>query len=62
MEAARAYLDAGAARVLDVLPGERAIHAHTKYGSATFCPGDAFRHEAAPWLHFNLVEAFPDLL
>jgi Uma2 family endonuclease len=58
----RAYLDAGAALVLDVLPGERAIRAHAKDGSAMFCAGDAFRHEAAPWLRFDLGEAFADLL
>ncbi|HEY1883064.1 MAG TPA: Uma2 family endonuclease [Candidatus Cybelea sp.] len=58
----RAYLDAGAALVLDVLPGQSTIHAHTKERSVTFRTGDAFRHEAAPRLQFDLVEAFADLL
>jgi Uma2 family endonuclease len=58
----RAYLDAGADLVLDVLPGERVIHAHAKDGSRTFRAGDAFAHEAAPWLQFDLTEAFADLL
>ncbi|MFZ1017067.1 MAG: Uma2 family endonuclease [Candidatus Cybelea sp.] len=57
-----AYLDAGSALVLDVLPSEREIHAHTKDGSRTLHAGDAFAHEAAPWLHFDLAEAFADLL
>ena len=58
----RAYLDARAALVLDVVPDERAMYVHTKDGSRTFHAGDRFRHDAAPWLQFDLTEAFADLL
>lgn len=58
----RAYLAAGTALVLDVLPIEREIHAHTKDGNHVFRDGDGFAHEAAPWLQFDLAEAFADLL
>jgi Uma2 family endonuclease len=58
----RAYLDAGAALVLDVLPSQSTIHAYTKGRTAIFRDGDAFAHEAAPWLQFDLDEAFADLL
>ncbi|MFY9630482.1 MAG: hypothetical protein WAJ94_02600 [Candidatus Cybelea sp.] len=48
--------------MLDVLPSEREIFAHTKDGSRTFHAEGAFAHEAAPWLHFDLAEAFADFL
>ncbi|MBV8722621.1 MAG: Uma2 family endonuclease, partial [Candidatus Eremiobacteraeota bacterium] len=55
------YLEAESALVLDVAPRERAIHAFTKADVRSFFHHDTFVHETAPWLRFDLAEAFADL-
>jgi Uma2 family endonuclease len=58
----RAYLDAGTLLVLDVIPDALAIDAIALNGTAGFHENDRFRHEAVPWLRFDVAEAFADLL
>ena len=57
----RAYLQAGALLVLDVMPDALAIDAITSNGAERFHENDSFRHDAASWLRFNVAEAFADL-
>jgi Uma2 family endonuclease len=58
----RSYLDSGTLLVLDVMPDGHAIDAITPNGTKSFHEGDRFRHSAAPWLRFDVAEAFADLL
>ena len=55
------YLEAESALVLDVALKERAIHAFTAAGSASFSRDETFAMEVAPWLRFDVAEAFADL-
>ncbi|MGA2760128.1 MAG: Uma2 family endonuclease [Candidatus Cybelea sp.] len=57
----RAYLQAGALLVLDAMPEALAIDAITLDGATTFHDEDGFRHDAAPWLRFDVAEAFAGL-
>jgi Uma2 family endonuclease len=57
----RAYLQAGALIVLDVIPDALAIDAIALDGSARFHENDRFRNDAVPWLRFDVAEAFADL-
>jgi Uma2 family endonuclease len=58
----RAYLEAGTLLVLDVMPDQRTIDAIALDQVTMFREGDTFHHEGAPWLHFDVAEAFADLL
>lgn len=51
----------GSALVLDVDPYKRTIVAHANGGVSSFSAGQAFAHEAAPWLLFEVNEPFADL-
>lgn len=55
------YLACGCALVLDVDPEERIIHAHAPYGVRSYAQGERFEHPAAPWLVFEVREAFAEL-
>lgn len=55
------YLEAESALVLDVSPKQRTIAAFTAAGSRSFSREDTFAHDAAPWLRFDVAEAFADL-
>lgn len=55
------YLKAGSALVLDVVPESRTIVAITLEGLTRFESMQHFSHPAAPWLEFDIVEAFADL-
>lgn len=57
-----AYLTAGTVLLLDVCPAERIIHAINRASTATFHENDSFEHPAAPWLRFDVAEAFADLI
>lgn len=57
-----AYLGAGTHLVLDVLPQQREIRAMARDGLRSYHEGDVFEHEAAPWLRFEVAEAFAELL
>jgi hypothetical protein len=57
----RAYLQAGALIVLDVIPNALAIDAIALNGTARFHENDSFRNDAAQWLRFDVAEAFADL-
>jgi Uma2 family endonuclease len=56
------YLRYGAVLVLDVDPKERVVHAHAVDGSLrTYRAGEAFAHDAVPWLQFHVDELFEDI-
>jgi Uma2 family endonuclease len=55
------YLATGAVLVLDVDPAKRAIVAHGLDGVRSYGNGERFEHPAAPWLVFEVSEAFADL-
>ncbi len=55
------YLTCGTSLVLDVDPATRRIEAHENDGVRRFATGDAFEHPAAPWLVFNVDDAFVGL-
>jgi Uma2 family endonuclease len=56
------YLEAGSDLVLDVDPVRRTIGAFAPVmDERTFAQGDTFEHPAAPWLRFEVAEAFSDL-
>ena len=55
------YLATGAILVLDVDPAKRVITAHARDGVRTYANGERFEHPAAPWLVFDVREAFVDL-
>lgn len=55
------YLVTGSLLVLDVDPARRTIVAHAYEGVREFARGECFRHDAAPWLLFEVDEAFEDL-
>jgi Uma2 family endonuclease len=56
------YLEAGSALVLDVHPQRREIRAFAPEApERTFTQGETFEHPAAPWLRFEVAEAFADL-
>jgi hypothetical protein len=57
----RAYLEAGALIVLDVIPDALAIDAIALNGTARFHENESFRNDAVPWLRFDVPEAFADL-
>jgi Uma2 family endonuclease len=57
----RAYLQAGALIVLDVIPDALAIDAIALNGTARFHENESFRNDAVPWLRFDVPEAFADL-
>ena len=56
-----AYLRHGAQLVLDVLPLERKIVAHTHEGVREFVEGERFTCGALPWLLFEVGDVFADL-
>jgi Uma2 family endonuclease len=53
------YLRCGAVLVLDVMPQERLIAAHSTDGPRVYRAGDRFEHPAAPWLVFDVARIFP---
>jgi len=53
-----AYLRYGSILVLDVLPAERAIYAHTAQGVRDLHEGDRFSCADLPWLTFDVGEVF----
>jgi Uma2 family endonuclease len=55
------YLATGAVLVLDVDPAKRVIIAHARDGVRTYASDERFEHAAAPWLVFDVSEAFADL-
>ena len=56
------YLEAGSDLVLDVDPVSRSIRAFAPgMEERTFAAGETFQHAAAPWLVFEVAEAFSDL-
>ncbi|MBV8155193.1 MAG: Uma2 family endonuclease [Candidatus Eremiobacteraeota bacterium] len=55
------YLLAECPLVLDISPKERTIVAHGSNGRLAFSRNETFVHEAAPWLQFDVNEAFVDL-
>jgi Uma2 family endonuclease len=55
------YLACGGSLVLDVDQETRTIEAHTHAGIRTFNADEAFQSAAAPWLHFEVSEAFAGL-
>jgi Uma2 family endonuclease len=56
------YLKAGSNLVLDVDPERRTIRAFAPgTNERTFAQGETFEHPAAPWLRFEVAEAFSDL-
>jgi Uma2 family endonuclease len=56
------YLEAGSGLVLDVDPLRRTICAFAPdMDERMFAQGDTFDHPAAPWLRFEVAEAFSDL-
>lgn len=55
------YLATGAVLVLDVDPATRVIVAHARDGVRSYADGERFEHLAAPWLVFDVGEAFADL-
>ena len=56
------YLEAGSDLVLDVDPARRTIGAFAPgMDERTFAQGETFTHPAAPWLEFEVAEAFSDL-
>ncbi len=56
-----AYLRYGSQLVLDILPLERAILAHTHDGVRELREGDSVTCAAFPWLAFEVRAAFADL-
>lgn len=54
------YLATGAVLVLDVDPAKRVIMAHAHAGVRKYANGERFEHPAAPWLVFDVSEAFAD--
>lgn len=52
------YLACGSALVLDADPKTRRIEAYAKDGERTYMAGETFEHPAAPWLVFQVDEAF----
>jgi len=52
------YLACGASLVLYVDPATHAIEAHANDGVRIFQRGETFTHPAAPWLQFDVDEAF----
>lgn len=56
-----AYLKYGSKVVLDVLPLERIIYAHSCDGVRTFREIERFECAGLPWLAFDVTEAFADL-
>jgi Uma2 family endonuclease len=56
-----AYLRHGAMLVLDVLPLERKIIAHTHRAVCEFVEGNRFMCDTVPWLAFDVGDAFADL-
>ena len=55
------YLATGAVLVLDVDPAKRVVIAHARDGVRTYANGERFEHPVAPWLVFDVSEAFADL-
>jgi Uma2 family endonuclease len=56
------YLEAGSDLVLDVDPERRSIRTFAAgMDERAFAQGDTFEHPAAPWLRFEVAEAFSDL-
>lgn len=55
------YLATGAVLVLDVDPSTRTIIAHAHDGIREYAGAAQFRHDAVPWLVFELDEVFADL-
>lgn len=55
------YLACGSALVLDANPKTRRIEAHAQDGVRTYDVGDTFEHPAAPWLVFEVADAFAGL-
>jgi Uma2 family endonuclease len=55
------YLANGSSLVLDVDPRRRTIDAHAAGGATHFTEGERFEHPAAPWLVFDVAEAFKGL-
>jgi Uma2 family endonuclease len=55
------YLSHGALVVLDVDPQERTIRVCDTHGVRVLRESDSFAHDAAPWLTFDVREAFADL-
>jgi Uma2 family endonuclease len=56
------YVEAGCDLVLDVDPERRTIRAFAPGSDErTFVRGETFQHPAAPWLRFEVAEAFSDL-
>jgi len=47
--------------VLDVDYAKRVIMAHAHDGVRTYANGERFGHPSAPWLVFDVSEAFADL-
>lgn len=55
------YLACGCALVLDVDPSTRRIEAYSKDATQVFVTGERFEHPAAPWLVFDVSDAFVGL-
>lgn len=55
------YLATGSVLVLDVDPATRTIIAHAHDGVREYVRAARFRHDAVPWLVFELQEVFADL-
>ena len=55
------YLSCGTTLVLDVDPKKQRIEAHAREGIRQYASGDRFEHPAAPWLVFDIADAFAGL-
>lgn len=55
------YLETGSVLVLDADPQTQTITAYSADGSRTFVVSERFEHSAAPWLVFDVAEAFSEL-
>lgn len=57
-EKIRRYIAWGAGIVLDIDPSKRTLVAHSSGGTRAYASGDRFRHDAVPWLQFELPRIF----
>ena len=55
------YLKCGSTLVLDIDPIKRIVYAHAAGGIRKYTEGERFEHDAAPWLVFDIAEAFVGL-
>jgi Uma2 family endonuclease len=60
-EKIRRYLGSGSVLVLDVDARNRRIHAYSADGVREYDSDSTFEHAAAPWLRFEIADAFTDL-